>query len=171
LKLSAEDRARLNDAFEWEPDRTVRRIIFISVPHRGSELADGFVGRIGARIASPPNEFQAFYDRISQENPGVFTPAYEKLGTGKLNSVRALSPDMPTLGILNSLPYAQSVKLHSIIGDRGKNDPLEQSSDGVVAYTSSHIEGVESEKIVPADHWTYRHPEAIREIVRILNLE
>jgi len=78
---------------------------------------------------------------------------------------------MPTLGILNTLPYAQPVKLHSIIGDRGKNDPLELSSDGVVAYTSSHIEGVESEKIVPADHWTYRHPEAIREVVRILNLE
>ena len=171
LKLSAEDRARLNDAFEWEPDHTVRRIIFISVPHRGSELADGFVGRIGARIASPPHEFQAFYDRISQENPDVFTPAYEKLGTGKLNSVRALSPNMPTLAILNTLPYAQPVKLHSIIGDRGKADPPELSSDGVVAYTSSHIEGVESEKIVPADHWTYRHPEAIREIVRILNLE
>jgi hypothetical protein len=63
------------------------------------------------------------------------------------------------------------VKLHSIIGDRGKNDPLEQSSDAVVAHTSSHSEDVESEKIVPADRWPYRHPEAIREIVRILNLE
>jgi pimeloyl-ACP methyl ester carboxylesterase len=46
LKLSKEDRASLEEAFEWEPERSVHRIIFVAVPHRGSSFADNWVGRI-----------------------------------------------------------------------------------------------------------------------------
>jgi hypothetical protein len=61
--------------------------------------------------------------------------------------------------------------VHSIIGDRGKAGPLELSSDGVVRYTSSHIDAAASEKIVPAGHGAFRHPEAIAEIRRVLKLK
>ena len=40
---------------------------------------------------------------------------------------------------------------YSIIGDRGENDSP-NSSDGVVAYNSSHLDGAKSEKIVPYWH-------------------
>ncbi|MGL4401125.1 MAG: esterase/lipase family protein, partial [Luteolibacter sp.] len=85
LKLTPEDRRQLQDAFEWQPERTVRRIIFIAVPHRGSDFADNFLGRIGQRFAAPPLPFKTFYQRISESNPGVFTPDYAALGTGELD--------------------------------------------------------------------------------------
>ncbi|NJM38630.1 MAG: alpha/beta hydrolase, partial [Akkermansiaceae bacterium] len=58
---------------------------------------------------------------------------------------------------------------HSIIGDRGKGD-TPNSSDGVVAYWSSHLNSAASEKIVPAGHGAFDHPEAITELRRILLL-
>lgn len=170
LDLSAEDRAMLNDAFFWKPDPSVRRVIFIAVPHRGSDLADHWTGRLGQRLFQPPGEFRAFYERISAANPGAFTPAYEALGTGQLDSVGALSPRQPTLRILPDLPVGRGIVLHSIIGDRGRPGPLEASSDGVVAYWSSHLEGVASEKIVPVDHSAVDHPGTVAEVRRILSL-
>jgi pimeloyl-ACP methyl ester carboxylesterase len=170
LQLSAADRAVLQEAFEWEPDRTIHRIIFIAVPHRGSEFANNPIGRIGSWIAAPPQPFQVFYERISAANPGAFTPAYAELGRGKLDSVNSLSPQQPTLQILLNLPYPRPVKQHSIIGNRGKPGPLELSSDGVVPYTSSHLDGVESELIVPSGHSAMRHPLTVAEIKRILKL-
>ena len=57
---------------------------------------------------------------------------------------------------------------HTIIGDRGKrNSPL--SSDGVVPYRSSHLDGAESELIVPGPHGAYEVRETIVELVRILH--
>ncbi len=170
LHLSPEDRAQLNDAFEWQPDLTIHRIIFVSVPHRGSAFADNFLGYIGGLITVPPQTFRAFYTRITAANPGVFTPAYEMLGTGRLDSVHSLSPRQPTLQILASLPLPRGVQVHSIIGNRGKPGPLDQSSDGVVPYTSSHIDCAASEVVVPASHSALRHPKTVAEIKRILKL-
>jgi pimeloyl-ACP methyl ester carboxylesterase len=171
LHLSREDHASLQDAFEWEPERSVHRVIFVAVPHRGSQFADNWVGRIGTWITSPPIGFQTFYERISKHNPGVFTEDYEQLGRGRLDSVSSLSPRQPTLRILADLPFAEPIQAHSIIGDRGKPGRLEDSSDGIVPYLSSHLEGAASELVVPAGHSAFRHPAAMAEIRRILRLQ
>jgi pimeloyl-ACP methyl ester carboxylesterase len=170
LKLNPKERAELEDAFEWQPDPTVHRVIFVAVPHLGSSFADNFIGRIGRFSTAPPRSFQDFYERISASNPNVFTPEYAALGQGKLDSVSSLSPSQPTLRILAKLPVSPGVKVHSIIGNRGKPGPLEKSSDGVVPYTSSHLDFADSELIVPAGHGAFRHPDAMAEIARILKL-
>lgn len=170
LQLAPGDRRMLNDAFEWQADPTIHRIIFIATPHRGSDFAENPIGRIGSWLTRPPSPFQAFYQRISTVNPGVFTAEYAALGRGRLDGVSSLSPRQPTLRILAELPYAHPVKVHSIIGNRGKPGPLEQSSDGIVPYTSSHVPGAVSELIVPSGHGAFRHPDAIAEIRRILKL-
>ena len=59
-------------------------------------------------------------------------------------------------------------RFHSIIGDRGRG-PGPTSSDGVVPYWSSHLEGAQSEKLVPHGH-SCTHSEAVTaEIARILH--
>jgi hypothetical protein len=62
-----------------------------------------------------------------------------------------------------------TVPYHSIIGDRGKGSSP-NSSDGVVAYWSSHLDGAKSEKIVPGPHTSCALPETITELDRILEL-
>ena len=71
--------------------------------------------------------------------------------------------------VVPTLPFRKGVHLHSIIGDRGRGDTPD-SSDGVVPYWSSHLEGVESECIVPYDHDVPKCPQAIREVEWILLL-
>lgn len=171
LKLTPKERTELNDAFEWLPDPTVHRIIFIAVPHRGSSFADNFAGRIGRLITAPPRSFQTFYAAISKANPGVFTPEYQRLGTGRLNSVSSLSPSQPTLRIMAELPFRPGVQVHCIIGNRGREGPLEKSSDGIVPYKSSHLEGAASELIVPCGHRAFEHPLAVAEVKRVLSLK
>ena len=160
----------MREAFFWKPEPSVKRVIFIAVPHRGSDFADNGVGRLGRSLVNPPNKFREFSERISSANPGAFTEAYAELGEGKLDSVSSLSPSQPTLQLLPELPLGYSVALHSIIGDKGKEGELEESSDGIVDYWSSHLDGVVSETLVPHGHSCLSEPETITEVKRILNL-
>ena len=71
----------------------------------------------------------------------------------------------PLLDRLAALPIR--VPFHSIMGDRGRGGGV-RSSDGVVPYSSSHLAGVESEKIVPTGHGVFSNEAAVFEIKRIL---
>src|SRR5258707_4689534 len=57
----------------------------------------------------------------------------------------------------------------TIVGDRGRGD-TPNSSDGVVAYWSSHLTGAKSELIVPGPHGSYALPQTVSELKRILRL-
>ncbi len=171
LELSDDDRASLKDAFFWKSQPHVKRVIYVAPSHLGSDFADNLIGRFGRWAARPPKSgFADFYHRVSEANPGAFTEAYAQLGRGELDSISALSPRQPSLPILAGLPNAHPVREFSIIGNEGKPGPLEDSSDGIVPYWSSHIDRAESELIVPSGHYAFYHPEAVEEITRILNL-
>jgi hypothetical protein len=73
----------------------------------------------------------------------------------------------PLLKRLGQAPLAPGVISHSIIARDG-GDTLEDSDDGVVAYKSSHLDGVASEYVVPSGHSCQGNPLAIREVRRIL---
>jgi hypothetical protein len=96
-------------------------------------------------------------------------PEAKKALEQKDNSIKNLSPNDPTIKALSELSMKAGVPFHSIIGDRGTGDG-EEGSDGVVKYKSSHMEGAESELIVPTDHGAHLHPLAILELKRILKL-
>jgi hypothetical protein len=88
------------------------------------------------------------------------------------NSVDTLSPDNRFVKAIDQLPIAPGIPYHSIMGDRGKGGNRDRtkpvSSDGIVPYWSSHMEGAESELIVPSNHSAHQNPQAIDEVRRIL---
>ncbi|MFL6551784.1 MAG: hypothetical protein ACJ8KF_10870 [Chthoniobacterales bacterium] len=57
----------------------------------------------------------------------------------------------------------------SIMGDRGRGGTPD-SSDGIVPYWSSHLDGAQLELIVNSGHDAEYNPQAIREVERILKL-
>lgn len=83
------------------------------------------------------------------------------------NSITGLKPSSPALPVIDSVPI--KIPYHSIIGDRGK-DHCPECSDGVVAYWSSHMDGAQSECIVPGPHGSCQLPQTIAELDRILRL-
>jgi len=72
------------------------------------------------------------------------------------------------LRTLSSPPIANGVKIHSIISVKG-DGPFEKGDDGVVRYTSAHIEGVEFELVVRSGHSCQSDQRTIEEVRRILN--
>ena len=83
------------------------------------------------------------------------------------NSVDSLSPKSRFLNAMNTIPMTSGVPYNTIIGDRGRGDSP-NSSDGVVPYWSSHMNGSQSELIVPSGHGAHQNPQAIVEVLRIL---
>ncbi|MBQ7248967.1 MAG: alpha/beta hydrolase, partial [Deltaproteobacteria bacterium] len=68
------------------------------------------------------------------------------------------------------LPIASSVPFHSIIGNNTPGVPLEKSNDGIVPYSSAHLEGAASEKVIVSGHSVQETPQGILELRRIINV-
>ena len=102
---------------------------------------------------------------LASQYPGILDPYFARVNArGGPTSLFSIAPN-PLLNGLADLPI--KVPFHSIIGHLG---PVEEphSTDGLVEYYSAHLEGAESEKIVPAGHYLMDHPETVAEIKRIL---
>lgn len=154
-KLPANHLVKRNLTFSADPN--IGREIYICTPHRGSGLADKSLTTYFIKLLKLPTTItSAFIDL-----PGNL------IDRGQLTSVAGLSPSNPLFKALDQIPI--KVPHHSIIGDRGRGDSPD-SSDGVVRYSSSHLDSAESELIVPAGHGAFKDPQAIKEMRRILLL-
>ena len=154
--------SRLKQALIFQANPTIKRVIFIATPHRGSRLAVGKIGTIAIWLIRLPLD-------LWKEIPETIAHALNFNGQRAIlpTSVQGLSPNSPLLHALDRLPI-EAVH-HSIVGDRGRGD-TPNSSDGVVPYSSSHLASAQSEKIVPTGHEPMADPQAIEEIRRILLL-
>jgi len=142
----------------------IKRVVFICTPHRGSDLASNGIGKIGISLITLPATLTAvMMDSITGSDLVQLTGSSKRLP----NSITGLKPTSPALPVINSVPIG--IPYHSIIGDRGKNN-CPTCSDGVVAYWSSHLDGAQSEKIVPGPHGSCQLPQTIAELDRILRL-
>jgi pimeloyl-ACP methyl ester carboxylesterase len=149
--------------FRHQP--AIDRVIFLAVPHRGSYLAGGIVGSVGNRLIRHSHGPASVLKEFRTQYPGTLTPYFARISTRGPTGLISLAPN-PLLDSLANLPI--KVPFHSIIGYLGDNE-LVESSDGVVDYQSSHLDGAESEKIIPAGHAPLiAHPETVAEIKRIL---
>ncbi len=145
------------------------RTIFVATPHRGSKLAESWIGHVAASLIRLPLDLQSDIVNVVSENPDAATPIAKAFHREmNFSSVRTLSPRDPVLQALVDLPI--EVPFHSIIGQRHVG-PIEASSDGVVPYTSAHLDHAASEFVVRSGHSVCENPEAQREVIRILRLE
>jgi triacylglycerol esterase/lipase EstA (alpha/beta hydrolase family) len=59
--LSGEGRDLLENSIVFNHRAEVKRVIFISTPHRGSAIASGWIGRIGSSLVRTPRAFATIY--------------------------------------------------------------------------------------------------------------
>ena len=141
----------------------IQRVVFICTPRRGSKMASGGLGKIAISLINLPGQLTSV---LKDSLTGA--ELLKLTGSKRLpNSVWALRPTNPSFPIINSAPI--TVPYHSIIGDRGRGDSP-NSTDGVVPYWSSHLDGAKSECIVPGPHASCELPQTIAELDRILRL-
>jgi pimeloyl-ACP methyl ester carboxylesterase len=162
--LANDTRKIAEDVFTFHHRPDVQRAIFISTPHRGSKFASGWVGRIGAALVHAPRNFASIY--ASTKPLLIADPAARPLKRMP-NSIDTLEPNDRFVQAVNNLPITPGIPYHSIMGDRGRGD-TPNSSDGIVPYWSSHLDGAQSELIVNSGHQAQYNPRAIQEVERIL---
>jgi hypothetical protein len=165
LRATPPQRRLFGRLYFFTPQPFVRRVIFISTPHRGSELGDQFLGRLVDRLIRLPSSVRSTYKALLKENGDDFFAT--SMRDGLPSSVDNLSRNNPLLMALERLPFPAGVPYHSIIGQNAPG-PVEEGSDGVVPYVSAHLDGAESELVVHADHSAQDTPDTIGEIRRIL---
>jgi pimeloyl-ACP methyl ester carboxylesterase/predicted GNAT family acetyltransferase len=156
----------LEEVLIFNHRRDIGRVVFMSTPHRGADLASNWIGRIGSMLVRTPTRLLTV-GRALREN---LTADPSALKLKRLpNSVDTLAPNNRFVVAINKIPITKGIPYHSIIGDRGRGDSP-NSSDGVVPYWSSHLDGARSEFIAPCDHGSPKNPQAIAEVHRILQL-
>ena len=165
LDVSAETKAKVSKLLIIKPLPFVKTVIFLSTPHRGSYQSKGWTRGLLRFLITLPIEFV----QTSMEMYDYMTDDVKRVLGGKviITSADAMSPDNPVLKALAEIPLAPGVKGHSIIAVRGDGDP-KLGNDGVVKYTSAHLDGMASELIVNSGHSSQLNPLAIDEVRRIL---
>ena len=166
LAVSPETRRFLTDSLIFRHRPEVSRAIFISTPHRGSESAVGWLGTVSKWLVKAPD----FLLRIHAETRDL--PPEARIAGLTPNSIETLRPDDRFIQTINPLPTVPGVPYHSIMGDRGKGGHKDHtkpmSTDSFVPYWSSHLDGAQSELIVPSKHSAHQNAKAIEEVRRIL---
>ena len=166
MEVTPEHKHILTESAIFSHRPEIGRVIFISTPHRGSDLATNLLGQLFTRLVKMPATLLSI---------GSDDARYKKDATGKKHldrfpdSVDTLAPNNDFVMALNEVPIDPDIPYHTIVGDRGKgNSP--NSSDGVVPYWSSHQGGAKSELVVPSNHGAHKTKEAIAEVDRILKI-
>jgi pimeloyl-ACP methyl ester carboxylesterase len=175
LQADPEVRTQLAAAYFFEPNPSIRRVITIGTPFRGSEFSNDITKWLGRKLIHVPTTLLLGRSQLASRNPNYFLP------TAPLNinnSIDSLSPKSTFLPVLMEAPTGPWVKYHNIVGKaphEGVTNKvamwLSGDGDGVVSLASAELDNAASQIIVPADHMSvHRHPQSILEVRRILML-
>ena len=164
IEVNPETRALLKQSAFYTPLPFVARVVFVATPHHGALLATGRVGATAAWLVTLPVGLV-----------GQLAQAATMTGDEKLiavlrrppTAIDNMNPSNPGLQILQTIPVSSRIPAHSIIAVEG-DGPKEEGNDGVVAYSSAHIDEAVSELVVRSSHSVQGNPQAIEEIRRIL---
>ena len=165
MDISQEEKDFFKRMLFVKPLPFVRRLVFISTPHQGSFVAATWIGqKLGKAVKLPGKVVGGMRDVMKREKEALKIDPESQFG-----AVFGMTPGHPGLKVLAESPIDERVTAHSIISVKGDGPP-EEGDDGVVKYTSAHIEGVASERVVRSGHSTQSFPPTIEEVRRILLL-
>ncbi len=168
LKGDEAEIQRLQAVLFFQPNPSIKRVVTIGTPHRGSEYANDTTRWLGKKFIKLPNTITDIANSIVRQNSGLFVST-ELLTTN--TSIDSLSPESPIFPPMLRAPRAPWVHYHNIIGVVSKSSWFGESipSDGLVTVESAMMPDVESEIMVESKHQDiHRQPRAILEVRRIL---
>jgi pimeloyl-ACP methyl ester carboxylesterase len=167
------DLPMVQQRFIMQPLPEIGRMVLISAPLRGTEYADLWFTRAIRKIIRLPQSFstglingikEANLDQKVIETLHKITLANIQNGPSDLSEKSDFMNLTRDAKMIDGLPY------HTIMGNAKGDIVLDKTSDGIVPYSSSHLDGAQSEKIITGGHSIQETPEAVLELRRILRL-
>ena len=142
-------------------------MVFLATPHRGSYLTLNRITQWIAGFIKAPFALAGVMADVVTRNRAALgltaTDANPRLPT----SLDHMNPRNRFVRTLADIPLAPGVAAHSIIAVQGTG-PVDEGADGVVAYSSAHLDGVDSELVIRSGHSLQDQSETIEEVRRIL---
>jgi pimeloyl-ACP methyl ester carboxylesterase len=162
----SDDVALLQRVLHFSPYPGVDTAFFLATPHRGSPLAQDFVGRLGMWLVRPHSPELDAIARLINGNLTSVQPDeladYRQYG---LSSISTLRMEQPVSRAASGLLPVQGVRYYNIAGSLpGESTP----GDGIVPLESTYLPGAVSTTTVESGHRVYRNDEAINLIVKVL---
>ena len=154
---------KFKSILRFKPLQGVSTAIFLAAPHQGTPYADASWARYLASFVKLP---LSIVNKLGEMTLMIFGQDLPR--EINMTGVDNLSAKDPTIRVLAKLPISRNVTYYSIIGRENPEGPLEESSDGIVPYWSSHLDGAASEKVIVSGHSVQETPEAIIELRKIL---
>jgi len=160
----------LAHTFFFDPNPSIRRVITIGTPHRGSDFSNDTTRWLGRKLIKIPSQIMKGRHQLLARNPGFFRP---NAPLDVTTSIDSLDPASPLLPVLLTAQHGSWVKYHNVVGDSPQEGFAswfdDSDGDGVVSLDSARLDDVESQITVPAEHsGVHRHPQSILEVRRIL---
>ncbi len=158
--------------FYFRPNPSVRRVVTLGTPHRGSPFANGVTRWAGNKLIRLPKKMLEGRDQLIAQNQGFFR---EGAPLDIKTSIDSLSPKSPVLPVLLTATPGPWMDYHNVVGHKPKpgwEKYLVGEGDGVVSLSSARLDDLQqlsSQIIVPADHASvHRHPQSVLEVRRVL---
>jgi triacylglycerol esterase/lipase EstA (alpha/beta hydrolase family) len=172
LKADPETVQALATTFYFRPNPSIRRVVTLGTPHRGSPFANNITRWAGAKLISLPKKMAEKRSELLAQNAHFFRAnAPIEITT----SIDSLAPDSPVLSTLLTATPGPWVSYHNVVGreaNPGWSKYIVGEGDGVVALDSARLDNVpqvESQIFVSADHSNvHRHPQSVLEVRRVL---
>jgi len=164
LRADPETRQALQQVFYFQANPSVDRVVTIASPYAGSTLSNRFTRWALGSVIWLPTRTMKLSRVLFEHAPEKSRDQLELPRT----SIDSLSPKSAILRLVRGNPVPQPVHHHNIVAiNRGRN--ADTWTDGVVTWKSSHLDDVDSERVIQAGHSeVVRSPETVREIRRIL---
>jgi len=166
LDVSPDTRELLRRSLFYKPLPFVHRVVFISTPHHGSHFTGGYISEVLRRLISLPGTVLSPLQEVFQRSPEAVMA--RSMGGEIPRSTDNMSPESLFIKTFSSIPIAPGIIAHSIIAVANPEDPQAEWDDGVVPYSSAHIDGVASELVVHSGHSAQESSQGIEEVRRIL---
>ncbi|WP_266182265.1 esterase/lipase family protein [Dyella humicola] len=160
------DIAVVDSIFHFKAYPGVSRAIFLAAPHKGSPVADEFIGQLAlrlVRVSAPEVDALLRVAKANRQHESVALAAdYQKEG---LSSISTLRPEQPVSHAAQSLMPVASVRYYTFAGSLpGARPP----GDGFVPLSSAILPGATSTTIVKSGHQLYLKDEVLTKILEIL---
>jgi pimeloyl-ACP methyl ester carboxylesterase len=154
-----------------QPIPNFSRAIFLAAPHRGTEFADRWFTLAARKVIKLPGAFLGALTDVLQSSDPDLQAFIKDIDNGLIqNGPSDLSKNSKFTQLTKNIVPYKGMKFHSIMGNMTNNNDINVITDDVVPYTSAHLDGALSEKIIKGGHSIQETPEAVLELRRILRL-
>lgn len=156
----------------FKPITNFDRAIFLATPHRGTPFANRWFTKLARRVIQLPVAFVGAIGEALEGKEDDYTEILKaQIKNGALqNGPSDLSQNSRFTKLTKDVMPIASIPYHSIIGNNSNSTDPSIMTDGVVPYSSSHLDHAVSEKIIKGGHSIQETPEAVLELRRILRL-